>query len=35
MTYVLLIGGIFLLILVGLVAPVLAYYWGPNGPPRK
>jgi len=35
MTYVLLIGGIFLLMLVGLVVLVLAYYWGPNGPPRK
>ena len=35
MTYILLIAGIFLLMLVGLVVLVLVYYWGPNGPPKK
>ena len=35
MTYVLIIAGTFLLMLVGLVVLVLVYYWGPNGPPKK
>ena len=35
MTYILLIAGVFLLMLVGLVVLVLVYYWGPNGPPKK
>lgn len=35
MTYLLIIAGIFLVMLVGLVAMILAYYWGPQGPPKK
>jgi hypothetical protein len=35
MTYVVIIAGTFLLMLVGLVVMILVYYWGPKGPPEK
>ena len=35
MTELAIIASIFLLLLVGLVIMILAYYWGPKGPPRN
>ena len=35
MWYVILLGAIFLFCILGTVALIVYYYWGPKGPPGK